>query len=576
MPPDRGRASKACTACRKQKTRCYETATGRACLRCDRLGQECSLSGEALSHRGSMGVATESDERIERLERLVAALARRLDDVESNMPLHSDATPAKSAPALAQDDEHIHPDLEIHNNEETTAPLFVLRDATTQSGFRAADRTTTNTPLRGLSDDIIFKGLLSEQDAISLLAIFQENYGQWVSFNPVTPTIRLLEDVRKSPLLLAACCLIAVRHTSQEQVARLAPKLFSEAKSLMSVAMLNVPQPIEFFQASLVLSLWSTTIGQIPLGIDSWLLSGFALQHSVASGLFVTSVNGRRTVLDKQELDNLCIWNHLCLVHLHYCVGTRRKAVLIQQDVDRCRLILGSSHATNFEYRMVAEVHLYWIMYQSCSVPIDLPKTQAVLHTWKDEWGFLLDQPRSQFIQMGFLFAQLLVYDLSLKNRSAAVRESLLSEMVRLSTSIINLTMDTLSDTEDERTPHLTDHIYHMISFAAVTLCRLLHNYEDQLSTSHNLQDLDPLILSLVSLLHAIGLPCHVAHTMGDVVAAFHKKLRPDAGPSPSTSYAGVDPAIQDDFAQLFPEFYGTSSFDIINGSMLPDFQPIL
>lgn len=237
---------------------------------------------------------------------------------------------------------------------------------------------------------------------------------------------------------------------------------------------------------------------------------------------------------------------------------------------------------------MVAEVYLYWIIYQSCSLPVDLPKTQSALHTWKEEWGFLLgkqlgcitnatsnislDQPRSQFVQMGFYFAQLLVYDQALKTRSAAVRESLLSEMVRLSTAIISLAMETT----DERTRHLTDHIYHMISFAAVTLCRLLHNYEEQLSSSRDLHSLDELILSLVSWLHAIGLPCHVAHTMGDVVAAFHKKLRPDFGSSPSTSYAGVDPAIQDDFAQLFPEFYGTASFDIINGSMLPDFQPIL
>ena len=115
-----------------------------------------------------------------------------------------------------------------------------------------------------------------------------------------------------------------------------------------------------------------------------------------------------------------------------------------------------------------------------------------------------------------------------------------------------------------------------MISFAAVTMCRLLHTYEEQLPASHDLHSLDGLILSLVSWLHAIGLPCHVAHTMGDVVAAFHKKLRPDTGPSPSTSYVDVDPAIQDDFAQLFPELFGATTFDMNNGSLLPDFQPIL
>jgi hypothetical protein len=73
-----------------------------------------------------------------------------------------------------------------------------------------------------------------------------------------------------------------------------------------------------------------------------------------------------------------------------YCVGTRRKAVIDQKDIDKCRLILGSDHATNFESRMVAEVHLYYIIYISCAAPVDLPKAQETLHAWKEEWGFLL------------------------------------------------------------------------------------------------------------------------------------------------------------------------------------------
>jgi hypothetical protein len=124
------------------------------------------------------------------------------------------------------------------------------------------------------------------------------------------------------------------------------------------------------------------------------------------------------------------------------------------------------------------------------------------------------DQPRSQFLQMGFHFAQLLVYDKALKSRSAAVRESRIMEMTRLSAAIMQLALDTA----DFRTRHLSDHIYHMITFAAVTLCRLLHMYEDQLASSHNIMELDAIVLTLVTWLHSIGLPCHIAHTLGDVV----------------------------------------------------------
>jgi hypothetical protein len=166
---------------------------------------------------------------------------------------------------------------------------------------------------------------------------------------------------------------------------------------------------------------------------------------------------------------------------------------------------------------------------------------------------------------MGFYFAQLLAYDQALKSRSAAVRESLLSEMIRLSAAMMQLALDT----SDTRTRHLSDHVYHMITFAAVTLCRLLHMYERQVASSHNILELDSLVLTLVTWLHSIGLPCHVAHTLGDVVAAFHQKLRPEAHPSP---YG--DP--QDDIELYFPEMLGMDSFDNRNYDFLPDWDPYI
>ncbi|PVH99483.1 hypothetical protein DM02DRAFT_594183 [Periconia macrospinosa] len=573
MPPDRGRASKACAACRKQKTRCYERAAGQACLRCDQLGQECSLTTEtrpaAWFSSNSANAAQQDRERIDRLEKLVATLTKRLDDVESILPRQNKPTDDRDSP---QDSGS----LQIDRDTES-APLFVLRDAATQSGFRATGDTPADAATRDLSDGVILQGLLSEQEAISLLEIFRENYGQWIAFDSNIPITRLLEDVRKSPLLLAACCLIAVRNTSITQASRLAPKLFGHVKTMLSQAMLIVPQPVEFFQASLILSLWSTTIGQIPLGIDGWLLSGFALQHSMASNLFASSVQGRQKDMNKNELDRLCIWNHLCLVHLHYCVGTHRKAVLSQDDVNRCRLILGSDHATNFESRMVAEVNLYWVMYQHCSTSVDLSKTQPTLDTWKSDWEFLLDQPSSQFLQMGFSFAQLLLHDRALKTRqtATAVPITLLTQMIHLSTSIMTLAIQS----SDHRTPYLTDHIFHMISFAAVTLCRLLHTYEAQLSSSPshehitqreqiNIQNLDHEIVSTVMWLHALGIPCHVAHTMGDVVLAIHRRLRPQFENAMSNEMAsGLDPGIQEDFAVLFPEFYGLEMDQSFGGS---------
>ncbi|KIW27999.1 uncharacterized protein PV07_07691 [Cladophialophora immunda] len=454
--------------------------------------------------------------------------------------------------------------------DTAAAPVFVIRDLATEIGVESpsANRSAQTAPDTGDSDLIIL-GLVSDQQAAALLTIFNEHYGRWVFFDTLRSPDDLFEEVKRSPLLLCSCCLIAVRHTNEELASSLALDLFEKSKSLLSTALLSTTQDIDFFQAALILCMWSTTVGQVPLSIDSWLLSGFAIQHCISSDLF-ENVLTHGSPSTKRDLGLLRLWNHLCLVHLHYSVGTRRKSMVGRAQVDRCRDILASDHATNFEARMVAEVTLYWILYENCCLTeVDLPKAQSALHQWRQNWKFVLDQPRSQFLEMGFRFAQLLAYDQSLKTRSASVRESLLSEMVRLSAAIMTLAMETT----DERTKHLSDHIYHMITFAAVTLCRLLHMYEEQLARSHNIAELDTLIATLVPWLKSIGLSCHAAFTLGDIVAAFHKKLRPLAGPSPMTaeeqnSWADMS------FWASFPDILGPEPTNTTNWDFLPDWEP--
>jgi hypothetical protein len=171
---------------------------------------------------------------------------------------------------------------------------------------------------------------------------------------------------------------------------------------------------------------------------------------------------------------------------------------------------------------------------------------------------------------MGFSFAQLLAYERSLHSRSAKVRDSLLSEMARLSASIINLAMDTT----DDRTKHLSDHIYHMITFAAVTLCRLLNLYEAHLATSHNIADYDKLILDLAIWLHSIGLPSHAAHTLGNIVAGIHKKLRPNAQQVSPVITELPSPWMDSGLSQFFPDLLGTDTDNNGAWNFIPDWEP--
>jgi hypothetical protein len=256
---------------------------------------------------------------LSRLEQAVSALVERLDNGDARRwgPDVSSTSPTQPPPVHAQP------------GTPSAAPVFLIRDVASQVGVQGQHHTS------GLSrgPDIIESGLVTAQDATALVELFvflnlsyilrlikirfQEHYGRWVLFNETVSPETLLAQMRVSPLLLCACCLIAVRHTTQESASNIAPRLFQEAKALLTSSLLNVPQSIEFFRAAVLLSMWSTTIGQTPLSIDSWLLSGFALQHSLASDVFAPVTRGSHAAsLSRSELDRWCIWNHLCLVHL--------------------------------------------------------------------------------------------------------------------------------------------------------------------------------------------------------------------------------------------------------------------
>lgn len=338
--------------------------------------------------------------------------------------------------------------------------MFIILAASSQSGHCLHDTVYHGGRPTAQMADIRqdWATIRIDRSLVLIFHSFQEGYSAgfyngptWVRFGEHLSPEALMIQVRKSPLLVCSICLIAVRHTTQDLATRLAPNLFREAKSLVATSLLTVPQSIEFFQAVLILSLWSTSIGQVPLSIDSWLLTGYALQQGLASPRFANILGPDSRML--------------------------------------------SSYA---------------------------------------EWDVRVDQPRSQFLQMGYHFALLLTFCQSLRTATSETRNTMLSEMIDPCTSIMNLAVDTT----DERTQHLTDHIYHVITFSAITLCRLLSTYEDKLRDSHDPQALDALVTRLVVWLRSIGLSCHVAHMLSDVVSAQHKKLRPGAQP---VAYAASD-----------------------------------
>lgn len=237
---------------------------------------------------------------------------------------------------------------------------------------------------------------------------------------------------------------------------------------------------------------------------------------------------------------------------------------------------------------MIAELQLYWLVYERYSAsPPDFPKANRDLNAWRKQhvilfgqalfsrnsvMGYKLiltpDQPRSQFLQLGQHFAHLLAQCEATKANGPTANVHSFEGVMQSSKAII----DIFIDTADDRTRHLSDHIYHVVTFAALVLCRLLQNHGAVLEEAgHDRHNLCQLIERIIDQLRSVGLPCHAAYMLASVVAAKFKALPNDfhntsANPE-DNGLELTDQALQDywpleDFTFMYPDFGNISAFD--------------
>ncbi|KAG9959342.1 MFS general substrate transporter, partial [Aureobasidium melanogenum] len=285
-------------------------------------------------------------------------------------------------------------------------------------------------------------------------------------------------------------------------------------------------------------------------------VTGMALQQGMVSDVIKDVAMGNiRDMKDAARLNLLYLWNHLCLSHLHACITMRRKAMINAAHIKQAQLITRVAQSSNFEIRMAAELCLYWTIHQELEMETpDLSRSRDVLRSWKNDWEFLFAQERHHFIQMGLTFAHLLVLERSHGDQSSSMSDPSTVDMLSCCSEIL----ETAIQTTDERTELLTDHVYHMITFAALTLSRLLHKHEQGSSTSFDTTTHHALITKTWQWLGSIGLSGHIGRTMSTIIATLYQSLFPSQA-NPTEIYR-----LNQDTESFIgmPEFFDLDAFD--------------
>lgn len=182
----------------------------------------------------------------------------------------------------------------------------------------------------------------------------------------------------------------------------------------------------------------------------------------------------------------------------------------------------------------------------------------------------ILDQPRSQFLQLGLQFAYLLADCESFKRSKANISDRALANVVQSCKAIIDIFLETT----DDRTRHLTDHVYNVVTFAALTLCRIIQNHHAQLpQAGQDLDTLNRVVEAIIRGLSSVGPSCHAANMLASVVAAKFATLQKDFGCMDGlcSTEANDGTSVQlpdayfglDEYTFAYPDFSRADAFDM-------------
>ncbi|KAJ7269866.1 hypothetical protein C8J57DRAFT_322748 [Mycena rebaudengoi] len=339
--PKKHKALKACTSCKKSKTRCELLDSARSpvrCHRCQVLSIQCSYEGTVLP------VAPES--------------LRPVSPPPESFASHSVSNGRSNAgPSTTVDPIPMPPADRIwsfvaEEGYDWSAPMLAIQ----QLGKVPFYCLKTHAPSVFAGSELSLPIILAEDRIQHLLHLFDEQYTPWLNFKPIRDN---------SPVLNIVCCAIASRHLQDANTVQM--QLQKLADDSISKLILN-PRPsesIETIQALLILSLWAP-LGGTPEGEvrDGRLLIASAVGMAMNIRLNLASLKAEQLRkqcegqlspqdADKLEelLENARLWIALTNTESMLCVGTGRVPLSRRSDEDRRLIKYPESFEGLYDYR---------------------------------------------------------------------------------------------------------------------------------------------------------------------------------------------------------------------------------
>ena len=178
------------------------------------------------------------------------------------------------------------------------------------------------------------------------------------------------------------------------------------------------------------------------------------------------------------------IWNTLVLIQLAYSLLDGRKSWVGIEKL-KPRQVSNIPSATNFDFRIISEIHMYLIGYRYIMLNERYDETIKDTKLWLDKWSSTFGQPSNQFVEIDYHFVGVLIKIKQLKLDMSSLEflhpasDIGMKDVIDIKMhahSIINL-IDTVSD--DSYFAFLSDQIHLTVFYATNILICILSALEN-------------------------------------------------------------------------------------------------
>lgn len=313
-------------------------------------------------------------------------------------------------------------------------PMNSLMEATKLNGLRSQLRTAKlrrKGGMRRMESDLISDGVISHEEAHTLLAKFQQTQARHLYSATLKPGATVESIRSSSTVLFEAVMLVASLHTPGKE--RLHEICHGRVMALASVIMFDRWHTLDDILGLCIVAMWQPDLSWKVSGLGMRIATELNLQHALYEAFSVPISDEQSEIGQQEALEKARLWYMLYLLDhqsgVAYGRPPMKSALRPIKDLD---ILLNSELCTSSDRALLAQVMGFTILSRAFDhFGLEPNRTMdgsddAVLHhmryteelrSWKDHWTMIGESDLSRSILLQFHFSSLVLHSLVLRGR---------------------------------------------------------------------------------------------------------------------------------------------------------------